>query len=197
MKCLMRSVACAILVAMTATVDGADEPFSEVEIRRGEQISELKVFIVNPGQRDFEFPTGARGHGGDVPPGETAGRITGIKVIPRLTFEWDLSGNQKPRAKWIEIHPPVFSSNWQFRGNSEPEIFVVRPGERRLYYEFKVPTEYVRGKFAGGHLPRPDLKDKTEKSPGYGAPSEMNGAMRITRLIEVGGKKATAKDDKR
>jgi hypothetical protein len=161
---------------------------AEVEIVRGEHLSELNVYVVNPGPGDFQFPTGARGRGGDVPEGEMAGSSTGLTAIPRVTFEWNPRDGRKPPASLIEIHAPIFRSNWQSRAAPEPEIFVVPSGKRRLYYSFKVPAEYVKGEFKGGYLPRREI---SEKGAGYG-PRELIGAIPITRLIDVTDKKREA-----
>jgi hypothetical protein len=173
------SILCSACAALGA--EAQDEPFAEVEILRGEHISKLSVFIVNPGVRDFEFPTGAHGRGGDVLPGETAGSSSGITVIPKLTFEAKLDDDHKPRASTIELQAPRYFRSWENRHDPKPEIFIVRAGKRRLYYSFKVPTDYVRGKFLGGYLPRPDIQNTT---PGYGQTMSI-GSIQIKQLIEI------------
>lgn len=182
----MGSISFGLLFLVCAVTRGENEPFAEVEILRAEHVSELTVFIVNPGDRDFEFPTGASGHGGDVRPGENAGSYSGITVIPRLTFEVSLDEGRKPRASAIELQAPRYYRRWEYHSDRKPEVFIVRPGKRRLYYSFKVPTEYIQGKFLGGYLPRPDLEYKTT---GYG--NTKMGAIRITRLIDMTDTKET------
>jgi hypothetical protein len=191
----MICVVLAFVIALCSVVRGGDEKpvIGEVEITRGELVSELSVFIVNNGSTDFRFPTGARGAGQSVPEDRIAGGGTGLKVVPHLTFE----RADSVRAPYQSIHfrAPIFTSP-QNRGMEE-QVFVVPAGKRRLYYSFKVPSEYVIGRFKHGVLPRPDIYEPLKARGGGYGPIESVGAITITRLIDVTDKKAALKDDEK
>jgi hypothetical protein len=191
----MRCGVLAFALALCSVVRGAgDKPvIGEVEITRGELVSELSVFIVNNGSTEFRFPTGAKGAGDSVPENRIAGGGTGLKAVPHLTFERVDSVRAPHRS--IHFMAPVFTSP-QNRGMEE-QVFVVPAGKRRLYYSFKVPSEYVIGRFKHGVLPRPDIYEPLRaKGGGYG-PIESVGAITITRLIDVTDKKVIRRDGNR
>jgi hypothetical protein len=179
-----------MILVLTCSVTDADESrlSAEVEIERGSNVSELSIFIINSGLTDYELPTGANGAGHTVPEGQIAGGGTGIRALPKLNFERSSSG----RAPYGEIvvTAPVFTSR-QTR-SAEEQTFVVPAGKRRLYYRFKVPSEYVAGEFKCGFIARPDLVAKA-KGAGYGS-IELDTGIPITRLIDVTDKKAKPKD---
>jgi hypothetical protein len=171
-----------------AQADDKHAVYGELEIARGAETSELSVYIVNNSSSVFRLPTGAIG--GEVREGQMAGGATGLKVIPHVAFEWQPMGGTNTTHTVINLVAPIFTSAWTPHFDDE-QTFTIPAGKRRFYYSFKVPTEYVRGKFAGGYLPRPDIY---EQMPGYGT-RELRGAIRITRLIDVTDKKAAAKRD--
>jgi hypothetical protein len=199
-------------IAITSAATGAfgqereAVPYGEAEIVRGEQVSELKFFIVNPGDRAFEFATGGFGKGGDVPEERLVGSATGITVIPRLTFEPDTIDGRKTARSMVRIDAPVFHSAWQSRAAPREERMVVPAGERRFYYAFKVPSEYVGGEFKGGQLSKRWIaggyqtvakEDAVYELPDHGFGPNYVGAIPITRLIEATEKAAERKDGKR
>jgi hypothetical protein len=127
--------------------------YGEVEIARGEHVSQLRIFVVNTGNTAVEFNTGVTGGGGNVPEGQVAGGATGLKVIPRLSFKADSPDAPQAPGTVINFQAPVFTNNAQSRSR-RPQVFEIPPGKRRLYYSFKIPTEYVRGEFYRGEISR-------------------------------------------
>ena len=84
---LAMSVVLSVAVCAIGGPTDDSNVFGEVEITRGEMVSELSIFLVNDGSTEFRFPTGAIGAGEDVQKGQIAGAGTGIKAIPQLVFE--------------------------------------------------------------------------------------------------------------
>lgn len=178
--------------------------YGEVEIARGEQISQLSVFIVNDGTNDVEFKTGVVGGGGNVPEGHVAGGTTGLKVVPRLAFKCDSPEGFQAPGTVINFQAPVFTNDAQPRA-SRPQVFVLPPGKRRLYYSFKMPTEYVKGEFDSGEISRRAERgyglgrkeDALWERSGTGYGPGFVSAIPIIRIIEVSEKTTDLRKDEK
>jgi hypothetical protein len=196
------SVAAALVACPTLQAQDKPSIYGEVEISRGQHTSQLTVFIVNSGTVAVEFKTGVVGGGGNVPEGHVAGGTTGLKVVPRLSFKCDSPDGFQAPGTVINFQAPVFTNDAQPRA-SRPQVFGLPPGKRRLYYSFKMPTEYVRGEFQSGEISRRDSRergyvpvakeDALWEIPETAYGHRYVGAIPITRIIEVPEKKTSLK----